>query len=288
VTPIRAAGGVVWRPSDSGVQVCLVHRPRYDDWSLPKGKLESAEHPLVAAVREVAEEADVQAVPQARLRRVRYFSDGRPKVVDYWSMRAVGTGGFEPETEVDGIRWLPVDEAIGLVTYPHDIWVLREFADLPPVTAVLAIVRHAQAGSRATWSGPDTARPLDPAGLAQARTLAPVAALLRPERLRSASVRRCVQTLEPLAELLDLPIEVDSDFDEPKPGQDIAECALAAAARLAELALAGTSTVACSQGKVIPDALAQLAGGPGDYRTPKGSGWLLAFCADRLIATDRL
>ena len=103
----------------------------------------------------------------------------------------------------------------------------------------------------------------------------------------SASARRCVQTLEPLAELLDLPIEVDSDFDEPKPGQDLAENALAAAARLAELAAAGRTTVACSQGKVIPDALAQLTGTPGDYRTPKGGGWLLAFSADRLIGTDR-
>jgi 8-oxo-dGTP pyrophosphatase MutT (NUDIX family)/phosphohistidine phosphatase SixA len=286
--PIRAAGGVVWRPSDQGVQVCLVHRPRYDDWSLPKGKLDPDEHPLVAAVREVAEEADVRAVPQARLRSVRYFSGGRPKLVDYWSMRAVSTGGFQPETEVDGIRWLPLDEALGLVTYPHDVWVLRDFAALPPVTAVLALVRHAEAGSRATWSGPDTARPLDSAGLAQARTLASLAALIQPERLRSASARRCVQTLEPLAELFDLPIEVDSDFDEPKPGQDLAECALAAAARLADLALAGRTAVACSQGKVIPDALAQLAGGPGDYRTPKGGGWLLAFSADRLVATDRL
>lgn len=285
---IWAAGGVVWRPSADGVRVCLVHRPRYDDWSLPKGKLEPGEHPLVAAVREVAEEADVRAVPQVRLRSIRYVSEGRPKLVDYWAMRAAGAGGFEPETEVDDIRWLPVEEAIGLTTYPHDVWVLREFADLPPVTSVAALFRHAKAGNRATWSGPDTGRPLDPDGLSRARALAPLAALVQPDLLRSASARRCVQTLEPLAGLLDLPIEVDSSFDEPKPGQDAAECALAGAARLAELAAAGHTTVVCGQGKVIPGTVEQLTGTPGDYRTPKGEGWLLAFSADRLVAADRL
>ncbi|MFK3980175.1 NUDIX domain-containing protein [Micromonospora sp. NPDC050397] len=285
---IRAAGGVVWRPSADGVRVCVVHRPRYDDWSLPKGKLEPGEHPLAAAVREVAEESDVRAVPQARLRSIRYVSDGLPKVVDYWAMRAVGTGGFEPGTEVDDIRWLPVADAVGLLTYPHDVWVLQDFADLAPVTAVLALFRHARAGNRATWSGPDTARPLDPTGVAQARQVAELGALIRPDGLRSATARRCVQTLEPLAARLDLPIEVDSDFDEPKPGQDVAECALAGAARLAELAAAGVATVVCGQGKVIPGALEHLTGTPADYRTPKAGGWLLAFSGTRLIAHGRL
>jgi 8-oxo-dGTP diphosphatase len=279
VTPIRAA---------AGVEVCLVHRPRYDDWSLPKGKLEPGEHPLLAAVREVAEEADIRGVPQVRLPSVRYRSDGRPKVVDYWSMRAVDTGGFEVDTEVDGVRWLPAAEAVQLVSYQHDVGVLKVFATLPRVTTVLTLVRHAEAGKRATWSGPDSARPLAVAGWAQARALAPLLALARPERLLSASARRCVQTLEPLAELVDLAIEVDSAFDEPKPGQDLDENALACAARLTELALVGTPVATCSQGKVIPEALTRLAGASGDYTTPKGTGWLLAFAADRLVAADRL
>ncbi|GAB3955540.1 hypothetical protein GCM10027614_65200 [Micromonospora vulcania] len=161
VTGIRAAGGVPWRPSADGVQVCVVHRPRYGDWTLPKGKLEPGEHPLAAAVREVAEEADVRGVPQVRLPSVRYRSEGQPKVVDYWSMLAVASGGFQPGTEVDDLRWLPVDDAIRLVSYPHDAEVLAAFAALPPVTATIALVRHAHAGKRATWSGPDTGRPLD-------------------------------------------------------------------------------------------------------------------------------
>lgn len=289
-TAVRAAGGVVWRPAADGPLVCLVHRPRYDDWSLPKGKLEPGEHPLVAAVREVAEEADVTAVPQVRLPGTSYVTrDGLPKVVDYWSMRAVGAGGFQPDTEVDGIRWLPVDDAVELVSYAHDVKVLRDFAALPPVTTVLAVVRHAHAGKRATWSGPDTARPLDYTGRADALALAPVLATLRPQRLLAASARRCVLTLAPLAELLDLPIEVDSQLDEPLPGQNLDENALLAAARLAELAGSDIPAVLCSQGKVIPGALARLSADPGrDYDTGKGAGWLLAFTGDRLVAVDRI
>ncbi|MEE6260873.1 NUDIX domain-containing protein [Plantactinospora sonchi] len=320
--PVRAAGGVVWRHVGGRLEVAVVHRPRYDDWSLPKGKLDPGEHPLAAAVREVAEEADVRAVPQVRLPPVRYLMrDGLPKVVEFWSMRAAGTGGFQPDTEVDDVRWLPLDEALGLVSYPHDARVLRDFAVLPPVTAVLGLVRHAHAGRRGTWSGPDNARPLDDTGWERARLLADLLALVRPVRLLAAGPRRCVQTLQPLAELLDRPVEVDSAFTEPRPGQDSVENALAAAGRLLELAAAGTSAVVCSQGKVIPPALVRLSalngvsgrdaaaewdpvGGSAamasvgrgrsavdvvdGFQTGKGDGWLLAFSADRLVALSRL
>ncbi|MCW3819978.1 NUDIX hydrolase [Micromonospora sp. DR5-3] len=285
---IRAAGGVVWRPAAAGVEVCLVHRPRYDDWSLPKGKLDPGEHPLRAAVREVAEETDVRAVPQVRLPTIRYRSEGRPKAVDYWSMRAAAEGGFQPDTEVDQVSWFPVDEAVRRVSYPHDGEVVAAFAALPPVTATVLLVRHGHAGKRGAWSGPDAGRPLDAQGWAQAQALAELVAVVRPVRLLSASARRCVQTLDPAAARLDLPIEVAGDLDEPKPGQQPDECALAAAARLTELAEAGDPVAVCSQGKVIPGMLERLAGRAGDFTTPKGGGWLLAFAGSRLLAADRL
>ncbi|MBX7268521.1 NUDIX hydrolase [Micromonospora sp. Llam7] len=289
VTEIRAAGGVVWRPApDGGAEVCLVHRPRYGDWSLPKGKLEPGEHPLIAATREVAEEADAQAAPELRLPTARYRSEGRLKVVDYWSMRVVGTGGFQPDTEVDEIRWLAVDDAVTLVSYPHDAEVLAAFAALPPVTATLVLVRHGHAGKRLTWPGPDTGRPLDARGWSEAYALAPLIGLIRPTRLLSAAPRRCVQTLDPAAALLDLPIEVSGDLNEPIAGQQPDECMLAAAALLTALATAGEPAAVCSQGKVIPGALERLAGRGGDYTTGKGGGWLLAFTGDRLIGADRI
>jgi 8-oxo-dGTP pyrophosphatase MutT (NUDIX family) len=287
---IRAAGGVVWRPVGGRVEVCLVHRPRYDDWSLPKGKLNSHEHPLAAAVREVDEETGVRAQPQLRLPSVRYWRNGLPKVVDYWAMRAVSVSEFVPNTEVNGVRWLSPSAAARTVTYEHDAQVLRHFAGLPRTTCVLALVRHALAGKRGTWSGPDAARPLDAAGRVQAHALAPLLALGEPRRLISASVRRCRQTIDPLAALADLPIEVDSRFDEPQAGDDPTAVAAGAAARLRELAASGTPAVVCSQGKVIPQALAALAGigSAKAWTTPKGTGWLLAFAGPHLIAADRL
>lgn len=285
---IRAAGGVVWRPGTAGVDICLVHRPRYGDWSLPKGKLDPGEHPLRAAVREVAEEADVRAVPQLRLPTVRYRSEGRAKAVDYWSMRAAADGGFQPDTEVDEVRWLPVDDAVRLVSYPHDAEVIAAFAALPAVTGTVLLVRHAHAGRRGTWTGPDHGRPLDAEGWAQAQALAGLVALVRPVRLLSASARRCVQTLDPAAALLDLPIEVSGDLDEPGPGQSPDECALAGAALLTALAVAGDPVAVCSQGRVIPGMLERLTGRADDFTTPKGGGWLLAFTGDRLAGADRL
>lgn len=287
---IRAAGGVVWRPVGGRVEVCLVHRSRYDDWSLPKGKLTGHEHPLAAAVREVVEETGVRGQPQLRLPSVRYWRNGLPKVVDYWAMRALSVPEFAPNSEVDGVRWLSPATAARTVTYAHDAQVLRHFAGLPRVTCVLAFVRHGLAGKRGAWPGPDTARPLDAAGRAQARALAPLLALTEPRRLISASVRRCRQTIDPLAALVDLPIEVDSRFDEPGPGADPAKVASGAAARLRELAAGGTAAVVCSQGKVIPPALAALAGigSAKAWATPKGTGWLLAFAGPHLIAADRI
>ncbi|WP_213455216.1 NUDIX domain-containing protein [Rhizomonospora bruguierae] len=291
-TTIRAAGGVVYRdaPGAGGVEVCLVHRPRYDDWSLPKGKVEQGEHPLVAAVREVGEEAGLVATPQVRLPRVHYAVGGAPKVVDYWSMRAVEPAPFEPNEEADDLCWLPAAAAIERVSYPHDREVLRAFANLPPVTGVVLLVRHAHAGRRESWFADDGARPLEPAGEVEAARLVSPLAACRPRRLLSATPRRCRQTLAPLAAALDLPIEADGRFDETV---NDAEGSTAVAALPTVAAL--PPTVVCSQGKVIPPALARLveaAGGPqrpaARYRTAKGSGWLLAFGGNRLVGLDPL
>lgn len=267
-----------------------MHRPRYDDWSLPKGKLTDREHPLAAAVREVEEETSVRARPQARLPSVRYRRDGQPKVVDYWSMRTLSAARFFPNSEVDRLRWVSPDAAARTVTYEHDARVLRHFASLPRVTAVIVLVRHALAGKRGTWSGPDSARPLDQAGRAQARALAPVLAEIAPDLILSASARRCMQSLEPMAARLDLPIEIDSAFDEPKAGQEPADVVAGAAARLTELATRYESVVVCSQGKVIPPALARLSGlgSAKAWATPKGTGWLLAFAGTHLAGADRV
>ena len=131
---VRAAGGVVWRPSEEGApRIVLVHRPRYDDWSLPKGKCDEGESEADCALREVEEETGYACRLGPELPTTRYHDNkGRPKTVRYWAMEPVaGDGTFTPNAEIDEIRWLPIAEAVKLLSYDHDRPVVLAFAPLP-------------------------------------------------------------------------------------------------------------------------------------------------------------
>jgi 8-oxo-dGTP diphosphatase len=128
-TPELAAGALLWRrppygPPDGGIEVALVHRPKYDDWSHPKGKLKSGEDFLTAAVREVREETGMECVPGEPLPTARYLVNGRRKEVRYWAAEAV-SGRFVPSREVDRMLWLPPAAARHRLTHDRD----RELVD---------------------------------------------------------------------------------------------------------------------------------------------------------------
>jgi 8-oxo-dGTP diphosphatase len=129
---VEAAGGVLWRISANGLlRVGVVHRPRYDDWSFPKGKLEDGEDHPTAALREVAEETGLRGKLGQELPEVRYQDRyGRPKRVRYWSMEVL-SGAFQANDEVDQLVWLSVDEARAQLSYEHD----RRVLDALPVPA---------------------------------------------------------------------------------------------------------------------------------------------------------
>lgn len=289
--PVRAAGGVLYRPAASGVEVCLVHRPRYDDWSLPKGTLKAHEGALAAAVREVTEETGAAGIPEMRLPEVAYtLPDGRPKTVRFWLMRAAGAGPVRDTGEVDATAWLPLPAAAERLTYPDERTLLDRVAGLPPVTAVVALVRHAHAGERKKWAGPDPLRPIDPRGKRQADEIAEALATFHPHRLVAAPPLRCKQTLEPLAELLgDMPIILDGAFAEPTEAAGLADRLTMARARLDRLRQ-DVRVVVCSQGKVMPPLLALLCGAEDDepFKTRKGDGWLLTWSGERLLDASRL
>lgn len=283
---IRAAGAVLWRPAGEGrIEVAIVHRPRYDDWSLPKGKLDPGETVPAAAVREVAEETGFSCVLDRFLGQVRYVVPGRaaggtvPKFVEYFSARA-GSGRFTPNSEVDEVRWLAPGAAKDLLTYAMDADVLDAFTAIGNNLTTLLLVRHAKAGSRESWTGDDDLRPLSESGVRQSEALRGQLPLFGPDRILSAPLLRCVQTVRPLAADLDVPIEHEPTLSEEDYWRDPAR----AMARVLSVVADGGTPLMCSQGGVIPDlvgAMAQRDGMPlTRVRSKKGSIWLLSFSPD--------
>jgi 8-oxo-dGTP pyrophosphatase MutT (NUDIX family) len=131
---VQAAGGVVTRNShDGGTEILVVHRPRYDDWSLPKGKLEAGETIEEAARREVLEETGMQVELGAALPDTEYVDrHGRPKVVHYWTMTVTGSVPWQPNDEVDEVRWITPGQAATLLSYEHDRRLVAAVADASP------------------------------------------------------------------------------------------------------------------------------------------------------------
>jgi 8-oxo-dGTP diphosphatase len=128
---VKASGGVVYRERDGGLEILAVHRPRYDDWSLPKGKLDAGESWEDAAVREVEEETGLRCALGPELSPTSYRDNkDRAKVVRYWLMEATGDGpGFEPDDEVDTLEWVPASAAPDRLTYARDADLVREAID---------------------------------------------------------------------------------------------------------------------------------------------------------------
>ncbi len=125
---VKAAGGVVWRIRKGKVEVLVVHRPRYDDWSFPKGKLDAGESFRAGAVREVLEETGLDVVLGTELARATYHDGlGRSKIVRYWAMSVIG-GEFQENDEVDEVRWVRKRDAAALLTYAYDVVVLDSFS----------------------------------------------------------------------------------------------------------------------------------------------------------------
>ncbi|GGS90685.1 NUDIX hydrolase [Planobispora rosea] len=278
---IRAAGAVVWRGEESAPEVALVHRPKYDDWTFPKGKLKPGEHVIGGALREVAEETGVTAVLGRLLPPVHYMKGRRLKRVDYWLARAVSEAPYAGGDEVDEVAWLPPEEARRRLTYEWDAGLLRALTALPLATTPLLLVRHGVAGSRQEWQGDDDLRPLDETGLAQAGVLADALAGYRPVELVSSPSRRCVQTLEPYAGRAGLTIRHEPLLSET--GYD----PHASLRLVTETLAAGRPAALCSHGKVLPALISGVVRRPADSHLRKGAFLVLHHAGGRVVGMDR-
>lgn len=265
---VVAAGALVWREREGRLEVLVIHRPRYDDWSWPKGKLDAGETSPVAAVREVAEETGLEVALGVPLPMLRYrVSGGRTKEVHYWAAReldedsparAARPGAPRCVDEVDDMRWLSAAQAATILTKKSDRKPLKALVALHEAgtldTRAVAVVRHARARGRSSWSGPDANRPLTQVGEAQAEALTAVLSAFGIEAVLTSPWDRCTATVEPYARasgIVPEPVEaLSEDAHRAKP---------AAVQRVTATAFSSPDAVAlCTHRPVLPTVFAVL------------------------------
>lgn len=268
---IPASGGVVWRLAGDIVEILLIHRDRYSDWTLPKGKLDKGESDLDAALREVREETGMVCKPGVSIGTMRYgLSNGKIKRVHYWSMEAV-EGSFAPNDEVDEIVWAPAAAAGRILSYERDrdlVASLQE--DWWQLTGRIYLVRHATAGRRKDWKGSDLKRPLSNRGWDQANEIGAFLADAQVERLISSRYVRCRQTLAPAADLLGLKVEKHEALFEGNSAKQTEKLLKK---------VGDTSAALCSHGDIVPAVLERLQSNgtdlEDDIQFAKGSIWAI-------------
>ncbi|WP_425955248.1 NUDIX hydrolase [Xylanimonas sp. McL0601] len=268
VPAVRTAGGLVWRVRDGKLQVQLVHRPRYDDWSWPKGKLDAGESLHAAAVREIAEETAKPVVLGVPLPSMRYrMPDGRWKTVSYWASRRVKSDGDTQahsarpivppasKEEIDRVRWLDVEEASARLTRRTDrkplVALVAEFEQGRLATHAVVIARHGRALARTSWFGEEQDRPLTPIGHAHAAALVPVLSAYGVSRVVSSRWERCAATVAPYVRAAHLRPWYSEHLTETHHEQSPARVART----VRQLLEAQTSAVLCTHRPVLPTVL---------------------------------
>ncbi|MDE0547145.1 NUDIX domain-containing protein [Microbacterium sp. C7(2022)] len=207
-TAVYAAGGVVWRVVEDVLYVLLIHRTKYRDVTLPKGKVDPGETLAETAVREIFEETGIKTALGVPVGLSRYrLPSKRQKIVHYWSAEAtdaaVRASAFVPNKEIAAIEWVTAKKARKRLSYPVDLEILDNFLTLVEEgvlhTFPLIVLRHAKAVSRSDWDGSDEDRPLTDLGRQQARAVAGPLRAFGVEELHTSPAKRCAKTLAPLA-----------------------------------------------------------------------------------------
>lgn len=246
------------------MEVLLVHRPRYDDWSLPKGKAEPGESDEACALREVREETGITCKLGLYIGEFSYVDkQDRPKVARFWAMRPV-SGSFSPNNEVDEVKWLPVADARQVASRSNDADIIERLAEHTKVRTTILLVRHASAGERHEWEGDDRLRPLDERGRRQADGLVAQLSSYPVERVLSSPYLRCVQSVEPVARARGLVVEETDRLAE--------ERAAEAVALISEL---DGVAVLSTHGDVVPVVLDAMLAGEDHPTSEKGSTWVI-------------
>jgi 8-oxo-(d)GTP phosphatase len=249
---IPAAGGLVFRRTAKGkVKVLLVHRPKYNDWTLPKGHRERGELLEETALREVLEETGHQCRIVGPLTTTRHRVNGDLKEVAWFAMTPLpDSPGFKSNAEVDEVAWLTPKRAAALVSYKNDRFLIAG-TDIEALsrTGTLRLVRHSIAGERGSWKGPDRERPLTKKGHREALALAELLAPAGIDRVVSSPFTRCTETVQPLAKAVGIDLETDEGL-----GEDRSETSATEVVK----SLVGHNAVVSSHGGIIQGILRDL------------------------------
>lgn len=261
---VYAAGAVVWRQTEGKLRILLIHRTKYRDVTLPKGKVDPGEMLAQTAVREVHEETGIRVHLGVPVGVSRYFMrPKRQKVVHYWAAEAtddaIRKSTFVPNREIAALEWVSLKKARKNLSYPVDLEILDEFERLVSDGALrtfpIIALRHAKAASRSDWDGPDAARPLTARGKEQADAIVAPLRAFGIRKIVTSDAVRCVQTVTPLARALDrCPVETQLiSQDAWEDGVSDVRTVIGKRVR------SGKPAVICSHGPVLPDILSELA-----------------------------
>ena len=263
-TAIYAAGAVCWRHIDGRLHVLVIHRTRYADVTLPKGKVDPGETLPQAAVREVEEETGLKVALGVPLGITNYvISSGREKFVHYWAAQvtesAVVASTFVPNGEVAALEWVTVKKARKYLSFQHDVEIIDTFAALSAEgvteTFALIVLRHGKAEPRSGWDGTDASRPLTARGVTQAAGNVPTIAAWRPKRIVTSPAVRCAATVAPLAAAYGVPAKKVAGIS-----QDAYDDGTGTVREVVGKRVRSRKTaVICSHAPVIPEILREIA-----------------------------
>lgn len=285
---IRAAGAVLWRRlSDELLQIALIHRPRYDDWSFPKGKAEEGESDINCAYREVLEETGYETLFGPELADIKYEVDGVTKVVKYWSAQAIGNPSHIMDSdEVDQLIWVTLEDAKNKLTLESDRKILENFSRFGADTYPLILLRHAKAIAREEWESDDGDRPLAHVGQMQAKRFLSKLLPFAIGEIYTSDAVRCYESIEPIARSLSLnpifsPSLSEYAFNKDKKSWN---------QLIADILENDSSTLVCSHNPVIPEIVKKLIGKKNfkelDHELLPGEAWVLHHKEGEVIAID--
>ena len=286
---ISAAGAVVWRKhKDNFTEVAIIHRPKYDDWSFPKGKIEVGESLIACAHREVLEETNLQTEFGPHLGQVEYFTPDGLKKVTYWSAKVIAEKPFRTNSEVDQLKWIPITKVIEVLTNETDKEIFDKFVKVKFNSKPFILLRHAKAITRDEWQGEDDDRPLSSSGQNQAMRLLSTYQVFNIDQIHSSDAVRCYDTVKSMAKGLDIKLEVSSKLSESTYKKDKEK----AFDYVSELIKEDKSILICSHNPILPKMLNKLTKkseieADEDKLSP-ADGWVIHRSGKEIIQIDRL